>query len=232
MAQAQALEQPTWPAVLRLSRQFAEVWLADRQGDIAAMYAATQRAAALADEAGHPGWTHGLNLVNGALAAGHTEEAVAHGLAVVAQLENTRHVSLLVETRIQLVGALLAGDRLAEARQHSLAAWQLVGHCSRLDFWADYQALLAALEGRFDDAALLHGYAQRMCERDAYVRAHNEAVAVERTLHLLTRQLGPEVTAQLVTQGGQLRDQDIATIAFRLPAQSAPSPPRPSRSQD
>jgi predicted ATPase/DNA-binding winged helix-turn-helix (wHTH) protein len=216
LAEARALEQASWPAVVRMRRFLAEVWLADRRDDGQAMYEASLTFESLAREAGVPGWANGLCLVNGALAAGQADDAVRYGLAVVAQLEGTRHCGGLADTRVQLVGALIECHRLDEARAQSQAAWPLLKHLARVDAWADYQTLLAALEGLPADAARLMGYANGICARDHIVRTRNEAAAVQRATGIMLASLGEFEMNRLVAQGEGLLDEDIPAIAFAV----------------
>lgn len=217
LVEARAVEQADWPAIVRMQRWLTEVWLADRLGDGEQMYLASLRFHALSREAGLPGWASGLCMVNGALAGGRAEEAVRYGLLVVEQLEGTRHLAWLAETRLQLVGALIECQRLDEARLQSRAAWPAAARFARPDAWADYQALLAALEGRPADAALLHGFANRVCAREHIERTHNELAAVRRTTDILVQCLGEAEMKRLIVLGEGLRHEDLSAIAFGTP---------------
>lgn len=214
LSEARAMERPDWPAVIRMQRWQTEVWLADRHGDGEAIDRAGLRFHALAREAGLPEWFIGMSMVNGALAGGRTEDAVRFGQAALTHLEGTRHLGVLAGTRIQLMAALLQSGRHDEARQQSLAAWPLMARFSRIDAWADYQALLTALENRLGDAALLMGFANAACARGNIVRTHNEAAAVKRTVELVTAGLGAAELRRLVAIGEGLLLQDIPAIAF------------------
>lgn len=214
LCEARAMERPDWPAVIRMQRWQTEVWLADRHGDGEAMYQSSLRLHALSREAGMPEWFVGLTMVNGALAGGRAEEAVQFGLTALTQLEGTRHLGALAGTRIQLVGALLESGKHDEARQQSLAAFPLMARFSRTDAWADYHALLAALENRLADAALLMGFANAACARDNIVRTRNEAAAVKRATDLVTAGLGAAELRRLVAIGEGLLLRDIPAIAF------------------
>lgn len=214
LCEARAMEQTAWPAVFRVQRWAAEVWLADRLGDGNAMYLGSRRLHRLSREAGQAPWASGLNLINGALAGGRAPEAVDAGLSVLAQLEGTRHFGFLAETRLQMVGALIECGRLEEARLQSQAAWPLVTRFARPDAWADYQALLLALEDRPFESALLQGYANQLCAREQIVRTRNEAAAVNRTRRILLESLGEEELNRLLVKGEDLLDDDIPGIAF------------------
>lgn len=214
LSEARALERADWPPVIGMQRWQTEVWLADRLGDGEAMYRASLRFHSLSREAGLPEWFVGLSMVNGALAGGRADEAVQFGLAALTQLEGTRHLGVLAGTRIQLAGAFLEAGRLDEAREQSLAAWPLMARFSRIDAWADYQALLAAMESRPGDAALLMGFADAACARGNVVRTRNEAAAVKRTMDLLRANLEAPELDRLIAMGKQLLLQDIPRVAF------------------
>lgn len=181
LSEARALEDPEWPAVFRKHRWLAEVWLADRVGDGAAMYEAALIEYSLRRAAGFSGFASGVTLVNSALAGGHAEEAVHHGLLMVRQLHGTRHIIALREIRSVLTGALIECGRLAEARAMSRTNWTQVAKSRRLYEWADYHALLTAMDGRLQDAALLMGFAE-----SAYAHAHASRTFNELSAHHVT----------------------------------------------
>src|SRR5207344_1106676 len=92
------------------------------------------------------------------LAAGDARAAATTGRALVARLVAGRDEYHLTLARLNLCAALLALDAVAEARPVAEAGWR---HAKRfkLQFgWADYLALLTALERRTAAAARLCGY--------------------------------------------------------------------------
>lgn len=212
--QARALEQPHWPALFRRQRWLVEAWLADRHGDGQGVYLASLELQRLSRPLGPWGWASGLSLVNGAMAAGRFDEAVAQGLAAVARLEGGPCLGALTETRVQLIGALVATGRLVEARQHSRAAWPHVATFARMDVWADYQALLMALEGRAADAARLLGHADELCRRDQLERCLNERHAAQRTRELVAARLTAGELQALLAEGARLRPDEVPALAF------------------
>lgn len=215
LSEARAIEDAAWPAVFRKHRWLAEVWLADRLGDGAAMYQAALAEYSLRRAAGFSGFASGVTLVNSALAGGHAEEAVHHGLRMAAQLEGTRHVIALAEIRSVLTGALIECGRLADARALSRANWAGVARSWRQYEWADYHAQLAAMDGRLQDAALLMGFAE-----SAYAHAHasrtfNELRAHRRTWERVCAGLTAAQVQHLIDRGRHLSADDIPATAVR-----------------
>lgn len=217
LSEARMIEDAAWPAVLRKHRWLAEVWLADRLGDGAAMYEAALIEFSLRRAAGFSGFASGVTLVNSALAGGHAEEAVHHGLLMAQQLQGTRHVLALAEVRSVLTGALIECGRLAEARAVSRANWTDVARSWRQYEWADYHALLTAMDGRLGDAAMLMGFAE-----SAYAHAHasrtfNETRAHRGTWARVCNGCTVDQVQHLIARGRRLTEEDIPAIAFRDP---------------
>lgn len=214
LAEARSIESAEWPAVLRQTRWHTEIWLADRRRDGAGMHEASLRYAGVLRQAGAPAWMGDMNLVNSALAAHRPQEAVRHGMRAIALLEKTREFARLTYTRIQLMAALIQTQRLGEARACSQAIWLEGGRLEQPDAWADNHAMLAALEGRFEQAALLHGYSENLCQRSGIIRSHNEAEFSQQTRDILLRALGAAGLARAIDAARQLAEQDLADIAF------------------
>ena len=80
-------------------------------------------------------------------------------------------------------------------------------------FYADYLALLAALDGRFDVAAGLEGYADAANARFG-PREPNEAAARARAVQLARAALGDAAFDCLHAEGAALSDADIEALAF------------------
>ena len=215
--EARAMECAHWPAVIKILRWVSEVWIADRRGHGEMMYNASLCVERLSLDAGWPSYSTGQSIMNGALAAGRAEEAVHHGLTVVAQLEGTRHFSSLVDTRVLLIGALVECNRFDEARSQSKAVWPLVrrhGIPQAVHTWADYHSLLEALEGQAEAAALLQGHANKVCADARLIRAHNEERAMQRARKITVETLGLREADRLVALGELLSSEDVEIVAF------------------
>ena len=80
--------------------------------------------------------------------------------------------------------------------------------------WADYLALLTALEQRPAAAARLCGYSTATYEMSEERREVNEAAAFDRACRLAASSLGDAEFERLQAEGRLLRDEDIEAIAF------------------
>jgi len=84
------------------------------------------------------------------------------------------------------------------------------------DVASDGPALLAALEGRSRTAARLAGYADAAYAARGIIR-HPVEVGVRQRTHALARAaLGDATFERLMAEGQQLRDEQIAALAFAV----------------
>ncbi|HUL65629.1 MAG TPA: hypothetical protein VLW55_13520 [Burkholderiaceae bacterium] len=81
-------------------------------------------------------------------------------------------------------------------------------------YCSDSLALLAALERRPRTAARLAGYADAAYAARGTVRQPNEAAARERSGALARAAIGATTFEHLLADGRQLRDDQIAALAF------------------
>jgi predicted ATPase/DNA-binding winged helix-turn-helix (wHTH) protein len=215
LAEARALADPAWPPVRRQRLAAAEFALASRQGDTTAALEWTLRQNALQEASGHSdGIRVGLgNLVDAELAAGNAAQAATTGAALVAALAGGRGEKQLAFGRLNLSAALLALGQHEQARPHLRDGWAQAPLFDMQPFYADYLAQLAALEGRFEPAARLAGYADagnaRVSERQS-----NEAAAIAHAVQLARAALGDAAFDRLHAEGAALRDADIEALAF------------------
>ena len=215
LAEARALADPAWPPVRRQRLAAAEFALAQTQGDTTAALEWTLRQNALQEASGHSdGIRVGLgNLVDAELAAGNAAQAATTGAALVAALAGGRGEKQLAFGRLNLSAALLALGQHEQARPHLRDGWAQAPLFDMQPFYADYLAQLAALEGRFEPAARLAGYADagnaRVSERQS-----NEAAAIAHAVQLARAALGDAAFDRLHAEGAALRDADIEALAF------------------
>ena len=155
-------------------------------------------------------------LIDCELAAGNAQAAATLGRTLLSGLEmSSRDEQQLDFARCNLCAALLATDLYAEARAVAEAGWC---HARRFELhtcWADYLALLAALEQRFTAAARLcvyptAAYAAAVESR----RQANESAAFDRASRLANTALSITEFERLHAEGHTLRDEAIAAIAF------------------
>ena len=222
LAEANALEDPHWPP----HRLYCKA--------AAASFGLTQRTAQAGDKdlsqmrellaldlaAGGNGFVPRNNLMDLQLAAGDAQAAVSTGEALLADLERSREGLITAAiAQLNLVAALLGLQDLSRARERAQTGWPQ-GRLYELQApWADYLALLAALEGRLQSAARLTGYADAGYALRDDRRERNESTAVERASGLARAALGDAEFERLAADGARLRDEQIAAIAFATRAE-------------
>ena len=213
LAEARALADPAWPPARATWLLESESFVAQARGDASACLDWTRRHVAMVLAAGRSDGSQIANLVDGELAAGNPAQAARTGAALVAQLAGGRDEVYLAFARVNLSAALLALDEPGQARPHLRAGWAQAAVFDLQPFFADYLALLAALEGRVEAAARLAGYANvgnaRVGEREP-----NEAAAWARAVQRARAALGDAAFDRLHAEGAALRDADIEAIAF------------------
>jgi predicted ATPase/DNA-binding winged helix-turn-helix (wHTH) protein len=214
LQEAQALEHPDWPLRLRMCHTDDQRRVAKSLGRMEASLVLSRQYLQMRQDAG-AGTVPALSgLADSELAAGHAEAAVRTGLALVAQLEGTREEQELAHARLNLCAAFLALDQLPAARRAATSGWKTAERFGMQAWWADYLALLAALDERPQAAALLLGYADAAYERTRDHREPNEAAAAERVRRLLGTSLLDHDRAALLAAGALLPDAAVAALAL------------------
>ncbi len=156
-----------------------------------------------------------ISLIDTALAQGDVETATLLGRDEVAYYSASRHVYNLAYARLNLAAALLVQDQTAEARPLLEAGWASTDRVDAFVPWfADYLALLAALDGRLADAARLLGFSDRAYADREDERLHNESTAFNRARDLATVALGAAEVERLMAEGARLRREDVGPLVF------------------
>lgn len=212
LAEARDLEEPRWPPMLRWWRVQAEFASADRTSPEALRLGREVLSLDLA--AGDDGFNTRSNLIDAELACGDAQAAVQTGEALLADLQGGRHENALAFTRLNLAAAWLMLDQAARARALAQAGWPQGRLFDIEHVWADYLALLAALEGRPRAAARLAGYADAGYVAREDHRHPNEVAARGRACTLARAALGDAAFEHLHAAGGGLADAQIEAIAF------------------
>jgi len=213
LAEMRALEDASWVPRHLTFYGGVEFVVAGLRGDYAERLRVARERVARAPDA-YDEMINMVNLIDGELAAGDVRAAAATGRTLVAKLAASRHEYELMMARLNLCAALLALDAVAEARLVAKVGWS---QAERLDLrwsWADYLALLTALERRPAAAARLCGYSTAAYEMSEERREVNEAAAFERACRLAAGALGATEFERLQAEGRSLRDQGIEAIAF------------------
>jgi predicted ATPase/DNA-binding winged helix-turn-helix (wHTH) protein len=208
------LEDPTWPPQRLLYGTNVAACSAAAQGNMEDALRLVRRSIALDRARGTRLSWNDLNLVDFELAAGNAVAAATIGKDLVASLERARDEHTLTSARAVLAAALLALGDCAQARLVAQAGWPKAARFDMQPEWADYLALLAALEVRPQVAAQLMGYSDAAYRALDAGREGNAAVAVDRARALVLAALGPAEYDRLHAEGAALRDADIAPLAF------------------
>ena len=212
LAEARKLEDPEWPPRHLLLRVQAECFAAlPGSGESLRL---AKKALALAVATGSSGYAARINLMDGELAAGDAQAAAVTGAALLADLEGGRNERSTAYARMMLMAARLALDDTGQARHVAQVGWPQAPPFHLQAPWGDYLALLAALEGRQQEAARLAGYADAGYAAREILRELNEAAAVTRAKALARAALGDAEVQRLQAEGTVLRDDQIAAIAF------------------
>jgi len=214
------IEQPHWPPALRGLGRIAVSKAHYGVGDMVANRAALEAALPLVQGAGADRLTDIVltNLADHDLYMGRVDEAIERGFALCELLRQGRQRWSLVFSQGNLAGALMHAQRVPEARQQLEEALPMMRSLewSWFAIFGDVYALLAAEEGRHEDAARLAGWADRMAsERGA--REPNEARCRERAQQLSESALGPARFAQLLAEGAGLSEEQVVSATLRDP---------------
>jgi tetratricopeptide (TPR) repeat protein len=213
LANMRELLGENWAPIVRLWGAEAEAFACHFRGDYDEALRWFRAELTLAHDAGLTS-TALNNIADAALAAGHTEEAIASGRKLVEQLSGGRHQYLLAVARLNLAAALLAQGEPIEAREIAQAGWALAAQFDLQAAYADHLALLAALEKRPRAAVLLVGYSDTAYTADGGRRPPNEANSAQRATAIATEMLGEATVRALRAAGAKLREEGMAELAF------------------
>jgi predicted ATPase len=215
MAAALELERPEWPlAALRGGAQ-AQVFVEMMFGEPAETVRLAQRSIALERRVGASGNSMMNTLIDAYVAAGDTAAAVAAGRELVAHFEGSRNEMDLAYVRLNLAAAHLVSDDTTAARPLLESGWsQTAAFDFMRPYFADYLALLAALDGWLEAAVRLCGYADAAYIALEDTRQPNEAGAVERARALARAALGDAAFERLQGEGGRCGSDEVAALAF------------------
>ena len=213
LAAARELLDPMWPPIRQRKLAAAESAVAAARGDASAARRWSRQLIAFADAIGDSGVADRINLIDAELAAGDAMSATAAGVALLADLTGGRDELAIAYCHMVLgAGYLMLGDR-EQARRHLRAGWARAALFDLERAFADYLALLSALDGRYEAAARLAGYADA-CNAQAKKREPNERAAITRAAQLARASLGETIFDHLHAEGCRLRGTDIEALAF------------------
>lgn len=219
----QSLVKPDWPPATLAAVCRAECLYAYRREDFDTVEAAFRRWLAHSDGVGNAVASNAvaMNLADLALARGRAAEAVQLSQAPLARLRGSRDRYAFSILCMNLSAALLACDRIAEARAIITEAWPLAPALSMQSRWLDYLALLAALEGRCADAAALLTRADADYRAKGERRERHQQRSYERAAALAAASLDAAALERARAAGRCLSDREAGALGL------APSTPGP-----
>jgi len=227
LAEMQRIEDPRWPAALRLFGRKIEANLALADGDFEAARAATRTRLELASACGLQRDVNAAlgNLADLALIVGDAGEAVRLGHSLLARLRR-RDAATRAMVEGNLLHALLARGSDDEART---AAAEVIDKLRPLGFMflmyiCDALALLAAREGRWPAAALLLGFADAAYAAQGQTRELNEARAGDEARRGVVAHCSAGEIETWLREGGGLDAEDVCAIALESRGRRAGAP--------
>jgi predicted ATPase/DNA-binding winged helix-turn-helix (wHTH) protein len=208
LAEAQALEAPSWPARLKWFGAFHLVVRQALRGESRAAMASQQTVLACAEAAGSA--IHAMGARAGvadlSLMCGDAEQAIRLGVKVVEEARALGQDPHLTTALINLCAAHVVTGNLTAAGHVAHEAVGLAWRFRRIGDLVDHVSFLAAKQGRVEDSLLLGGFADAWWAQAQYAREGNEAAASRGVLALGEEALGAAEAARLRKLGAQLDD--------------------------
>jgi predicted ATPase len=211
-----AMEEPSWPPVLRYMRMRGESEYSRISGDQPESIRWLRRAGALAQDACDSRARHSamVALVDAELSMQRYDDAARDAGELVEALCSTPFESTLTYGRHNLALAHIWRRDFAAARMVVTHSWPLSARFDILGLLANNLALLAAFEGRLVDAARLAGYANHQNELRGQDRQSNESRAVREAERLAVAALGVEEFIRLKAEGRTLTKAELRQLAI------------------
>lgn len=157
-----------------------------------------------------------VNRVEFSLQRGDLDGAISEGRELALRLREARQSDTLGFVLGVLAGALTVRGDLNEALIVAREAAPLLRDYGRLFWLFDHLALLAALDGRAKDAALIAGYSNAVYEKSGRTREPMGHRAIERATALLQDALPEDEITHLCRLGCQLNEEQATTIALSV----------------
>jgi hypothetical protein len=220
--ESRRLRRADWPPKLQAMGVCTEAWVALRSGALARAGALFREAIGLCDAAGADdlGTAFRMQQFSVTIISGDIDGAAAQIEAVLARCRTLKNAYRLTCTQAYLVNVRLAQGRLESARAVAteFASFDRTLGWPHVCEIADALSLLAALCDRFDDAARLAGFADRVNkERGSDARDDASEMSRQRVGRILQQRVAADRLPMLKEQGGSL-DIDRA-VALALQAE-------------
>ncbi len=217
IAEATRLESAAWPVRQRACLQFARCWWCARLGRGEEALACAQQQVDINREGGNlVGEQYAMSNVTAMeVLVGRPEAALEHARTAIARIDALGAGGGSGHLYLSAMMALILLDRLDEANDTGRSA-----HASLLLREGDeYRllaglALLAAMQGRFADAARIAGRDDAVHARIGDVERPLAAVLRGRLDPLLVAALPASELARLHTEGGTMRDEQTFRLGF------------------
>ncbi len=148
------------------------------------------------------------NVTDKMLIAGRAEDAVAVALRLMPSRTTLPRAHAIVEHNLAL--ALIRLGRVQEAHGHARSAYRSMPGIAH--FLVDAFALVAAREGRYTDAAVLHGCGSSARRARDEQPDHSEAAAIAETASLLQQGLSDAECQELCRIGEAMSPAEALTI--------------------
>lgn len=215
VAQAQRIEDPSWPPVVRVNRMQSESAIYTMSGQLEPYLQAERQLARLYASAGQEQWELGAlsNVAEAQLALGHIDAAVGTARDVLAR-RRARGMPPTVSSYAILTAALAALGAVDEAEALVREAVPLLHAMNGLGELLDHLGLIAALRGRLTDAARVAGCADSFYTRGGFPRQPSETFSRERLWPLLQRSISAPELASLLADGAALTEAQGAGMAL------------------
>jgi predicted ATPase/DNA-binding winged helix-turn-helix (wHTH) protein len=216
-AQIQALARPDWPPALRGTAILRRGFVSALRGDFAAALSAYGSALDLFEQGGYSKAAFGLRveIADLQLMCGFVEESIEAGFAL-AEIGRTRHRNgnVMGLVLMNLARALLTHGRLDEARKAIVEAMPHLRRSADIRAGCDGFAWLAALHGRFADAARLLGAAEAWAEVCGELHRPSERRSFASALALITQVCPVEQVDLWRKEGRLLHGGDVADLVL------------------
>jgi len=217
LAEMTALEPPDAPPRMRGQRLFAEASVLRSTGRMAEACAVWEALVALTTHAGLDGMASAAlaGLSRALLATGNAEEALACARRLIAD-PRARHGNFVLHPLGTMAEAHLMQGHLGPARQ-AIEAFVSASRTRDWEWFGVYAgvfALLAAAEGRVDDAACLLGYADRAALQTHY---RDEATtARSRAQAAIEKVMDAAKLARRRAEGERLDEASVCALALAV----------------
>jgi hypothetical protein len=215
LTEADALEEPSWPARLKWFSAVHRSFRHALRGDSAAAMSSLRAELAYAEQAGSTLQVlsaHG-GLADASLMCGDVAEAIRLGVVAVDEARSLGSDAHLANALSNLCAAFtIVGDANAAAKV-AAEAIELACRHGRIGFLLDHLSFLAAQQGRFGDSLLLIGFTDALWASAQYAREGNEAANVQRAMALNEQALGAPEAARLRKHGARLDMAEAKRLA-------------------